>query len=106
MDARRAIAAGRFDEAEQIVGAAFAISSLRALAMLTPFGDNLAAASLPQLLTLIAVFSAGILASMLLFGVALAGLLSSRAMHRVGHAAGALVGVSSIVLGVAWLATA
>jgi hypothetical protein len=43
---------------------------------------------------------------MLLFGVALAGLLSSRALQRVGHAAGALVGVSSIVLGVAWVATA
>lgn len=89
-----------------IVGAAFAISSLRALAMLTPFGDNLAAASLPQLLALIAVFSLGILASMLLFGVALAGLLSTRALQRVGHAAGALVGVSSVVLGIAWLATA
>jgi hypothetical protein len=89
-----------------IVGAAFAISSLRALAMLTPFGDNLAAASLSQLLALIAVFAIGILGSMLLFGVALAGLLSTRALQRVGHAAGALVGVSSIVLGVAGLATA
>lgn len=89
-----------------IVGAAFAISSLRALAMLTPFGDNLAAASLPQLLALIAVFSLGILASMLLFGVALAGLLSTRAVQRVGDAAGALVGVSSVVLGITWLATA
>ena len=89
-----------------VIGAAFAISSLRALAMLTPFGGNLAAASLAQLLGLIAVFSGGILASMLLFGVALAGLLSTRALQHVGHAAGALVGVSSIVLGVAWLATA
>ena len=89
-----------------IVGAAFAISSLRALAMLTPFGDNLVAAPLPQLLALIGAFAFGILASMLLFGVALAGLLSTRALQRVGHAAGALVGVSSIVLGVAWLATA
>ena len=88
-----------------LIGAAFAISSLRALAMLTPFGDNLTAAPLSQLLALIGVFSIGILASMLLFGVALAGLLSTRALHRVGHAAGALVGVSSIVLGVAWLAT-
>ena len=89
-----------------LIGAAFAISSLRALAMLTPFGDNLAAAPLSQLLALIGVFAAGILASMLLFGVALAGLLSTRALQRVGHAAGALVGVSSIVLGVTWVATA
>ena len=89
-----------------LIGAAFAISSLRALAMLTPFGDNLAAAPLSQLLALIGVFAAGILASMLLFGVALAGLLSTHALQRVGHAAGALVGVSSILLGTAWLATA
>ena len=88
------------------IGAAFAISSLRALAMLTPFGDHLDAAPLPQLLALIGAFAVGILGSMLLFGVALAGLLSTRALGRVGHAAGALVGVSSIVLGVAWLATA
>jgi hypothetical protein len=89
-----------------LIGAAFAISSLRALAMLTPFGDNLNAAPLPHLLALIGVFAIGILGSMLLFGVALAGLLSTRALGRVGHAAGALVGVSSIVLGTAWLATA
>ena len=89
-----------------IIGAAFAISSLRALAMLTPFGGTLAAAPLSQLLAMIAVFAVGILASMLLFGIALAGLLSTRALQRLGHAAGALVGVSSICLGVAWLATA
>ena len=89
-----------------LIGAAFAISSLRALAMLTPFGDNLAAAPLSQLLALIGTFAAGILASMLLFGVALASLLSTRALQRVGHTAGALVGVSSIVLGVTWVATA
>lgn len=89
-----------------IVGAAFAISSLRALAMLTPFGGNVGVAPLPELLALIGAFAMGIVASMLLFGVALAGLLSARALQRVGHAAGALVGVSSIVLGVAWLATA
>ena len=89
-----------------MIGAAFAISSLRALTMLTPFGGHLAAAPLSQLLAMIAVFAAGILASMLLFGVALAGLLSTRALQRVGHAAGVLVGMSSIVLGVAWLATA
>jgi nickel/cobalt exporter len=89
-----------------IIGAAFAISSLRALAMLTPFGDNLAAAPLSQLVALIGAFAIGILGSMLLFGVALAGLLSTRALQRVGQGAGALVGVSSIVLGTAWLATA
>src|SRR5688572_32009507 len=47
-----------------IVGAAFAISSLRALTMLAPFGDSLEAASLATLLLLVAVFAVGILLSM------------------------------------------
>jgi putative Mn2+ efflux pump MntP len=89
-----------------MIGAAFAVSSLRAVVMLTPFGADAGSQPLPMLLTLIGVFALGILGSMSLFGVLLAGVLSTRALQRVGHAAGALVGVSSIVLGVAWLATA
>jgi len=89
-----------------LIGAAFAISSLRAVVMLTPFGTDLGTQPLPLLLALIAVFAAGILASMSLFGVALAGVLSTRALQRVGHGAGAMVGLSSIVLGIAWVATA
>jgi hypothetical protein len=89
-----------------MIGAAFAVSSLRALAMLTPFGANLGAAPLPLLLALILVFAAGILASMTLFGVVLAGVLSMRTIERVGHGAGALIGASSVILGVAWVVTA
>ncbi len=89
-----------------IIGAAFAISSLRALAMLTPFGAGLGAAPLPLLIVLIALFAVGILLSMSLFGVALARILSARALERVGQGAGMLVGVSSIVLGIAWMVTA
>jgi nickel/cobalt transporter (NicO) family protein len=89
-----------------IIGAAFAISSLRALAMLTPFGAGLGAAPVPLLMALIAVFAVGILLSMSLFGVALARILSARALERVGQGAGLLVGVSSIVLGIAWMVTA
>jgi cytochrome c biogenesis protein CcdA len=89
-----------------VIGAAFAVSSLRALAMLTPFGRDLGAEPLPLLLALIVIFAAGILASMSLFGIALAGVLSTRVLERVGHGAGALVGLSSIVLGIAWVATA
>jgi len=89
-----------------MIGAAFAVSSLRALAMLTPFGAELGTAPLPVLLALIAVFAAGILMSMSLFGVVLAGVLSTKALARVGHGAGALVGLSSVVLGVAWIVTA
>jgi len=89
-----------------MIGAAFAISSLRAVVMLTPFGRTAGTEPLPLLLALIGVFAVGILASMSLFGVALAGVLSTRALQRVGHGAGALVGVSSILLGIAWVATA
>jgi nickel/cobalt transporter (NicO) family protein len=89
-----------------LIGAAFAVSSLRALAMLTPFGAGVEAAPLALLLGLIAVFAAGILGSMVVFGVALAGVLSTRALHGVGRGAGALVGVSSVILGVAWVVTA
>jgi nickel/cobalt exporter len=89
-----------------IIGAAFAISSLRALAMLTPFGDHLVTAPLPLLLSLILVFSMGILLSMSLFGVALARVLSTNALQRVGQGAGVLVGLSSITLGLAWVVTA
>ena len=89
-----------------MIGAAFAISSLRALAMLTPFGGSLGAAPLPLLLSLILVFAVGILLSMSLFGVALARVLSIQAIERVGQGAGLLVGVSSVTLGVAWIVTA
>jgi nickel/cobalt transporter (NicO) family protein len=89
-----------------MIGAAFAVSSLRALAMLTPFGAGLGTEPLWVLLALIVVFAVGILVSMSLFGVLLAGVLSTKALARVGQGAGALVGVSSVVLGVAWVVTA
>jgi nickel/cobalt exporter len=89
-----------------MIGAAFAVSSLRALAMLTPFGSRLGTAPLPLLLALIVVFAGGILASMVLFGVVLARVLSMRTLERVGHGAGALIGASSVLLGVAWVMTA
>ena len=103
---RHAEHSGHHTHLATMLGAAFAVSSLRALAMLTPFGGGLGTEPLPVLLALIGVFAIGILISMSLFGVALAGLLSTRALARVGNAAGALVGLSSIVLGVAWVATA
>jgi nickel/cobalt exporter len=106
--------AGRRDDARPhthshlptMIGAAFAVSSLRALAMLTPFGATLGTAPVPLLVTLIGIFACGIVVSMSLFGVALAHLLSMRALERIGHGAGALVGVSSVALGVAWVLTA
>jgi hypothetical protein len=99
-------AAGVHSHLPTMVGAAFAVSSLRALAMLTPFGAHLGATPLPLLLSLIVVFAAGILISMSLFGVALARVLSTQALSRIGTGASLLVGASSVILGVAWIITA
>ena len=98
--------AGAHSHLPTIIGAAFAVSSLRALAMLTPFGQRLGAAPLSLLIALILVFAIGILIAMSLFGVALARVLSTHALERVGTGASALVGVSSVVLGIAWIVTA
>jgi hypothetical protein len=86
-----------------IIGAAFAVSSLRALTLLAPFGDRLGAAPLPMLLGLITVFAAGILLSMSLFGVAFASLMSARVIARLGRASGAAMALASIALGVYWM---
>jgi hypothetical protein len=89
-----------------IVGAAFAISSLRALTMLAPFGDSLEAASLATLLLLVAVFAVGILLSMSLFGVAFARFMSAAVAVRLGHAAAGIMSAASIALGVFWIVQA
>jgi hypothetical protein len=89
-----------------IVGAAFAVSSLRALTLLAPFSGRIGDAPLVMVLGLIAVFAIGILLSMSLFGVAFAGLMSARIMARVGRAAGGALALSSIALGVFWIVKA
>ena len=89
-----------------LLGAAFAISSLRALTMLAPFGDSLSGSPLPTLLVLIAVFGVGILMSMSLFGVAFARVLSATVAARLGQAAAAIMAVASMALGVFWIASA
>jgi len=89
-----------------VIGAAFAVSSLRALTLLTPFGDRLGGAPLPMLLGLIAVFAAGILLSMSLFCVAFAGLMTARVVARLGRAAAGAMAIASIALGVFWIVRA
>jgi nickel/cobalt transporter (NicO) family protein len=89
-----------------IVGAVFAISSLRALTLLTPFGEAAAAATLPVLLGLIAIFGLGILLSMSLFGIVFARVMSAAAMARASRAAGGVMAVASIALGVFWIVQA
>ena len=85
------------------VGAAFAVSSLRALTMLAPFGHRVDTASVAMLLALIVVFAVGILLSMSLFGVAFARLMSARVVQRLGRAGGAVMAAASIALGVYWV---
>jgi hypothetical protein len=86
-----------------LVGAVFAVSSLRALTLLAPFGDHAGAAGLPALFLLIGLFAIGVLLSMSLFGVALARVLSTRAVARLGRAAGVLMSAGSVALGIYWV---
>jgi nickel/cobalt exporter len=95
--------AGSHSHVPTIIGAAFAVSSLRALTLLAPFGNRVGAAPLSLLLVLITVFAVGILLSMSLFGVAFAGLMTSRVVARLGRAAGALMALASIALGIFWV---
>ena len=89
-----------------LIGAAFAISSLRALTLLAPFGGRVDTTPLPALLGLIAVFAVGILLSMTLFGVAFARLLSARIIAGLGRAAAVVMAAASIALGVFWIVNA
>jgi hypothetical protein len=85
------------------MGAVFAVSSLRALMLLEPFGASAHAMALPGLLLLIVLFGVGILMSMSLFGVLLGRVLSMGAVETLGRVAAALVAVASILLGVYWV---
>ena len=74
--------------------------------MLSPFGDRVDDASISLLLTLVAVFSLGILISMSLFGVAFARLMSTAAIVRLGNAVALVMAVASMALGGYWIAAA
>jgi hypothetical protein len=58
------------------------------------------------LLTLVAVFSVGIVISMSLFGIVFARAMSVARAVRLGRAAASLMAVISIVLGIFWIALA
>jgi hypothetical protein len=85
------------------LGAIFAVSSLRALMLLQPFGAGANGLGLPALLLLVLLFGLGILASMSVFGLLLARVLSLRAVERSGRAAAAMTALASIALGVYWM---
>jgi nickel/cobalt exporter len=94
---------GAHSHVPTIIGAAFAVSSLRALTLMAPFGTGIGAVPLSTLLMLIGVFAAGILLSMSLFGVAFANLMTARLVARLGRTVGALMAVSSMALGMYWI---
>jgi hypothetical protein len=94
----------RHSRVPTVMGAVFAVSSLRALMLLQPFGAVAHALALPALVVLIALFGVGILMSMSLFGVLLARVLSMRAIGALGRAAAAIVAIASIALGIYWIA--
>jgi len=74
------------------------------LLLLTPFGAEAGSLGLPVLLALVALFGAGVLLSMSLFGVVLARVLSLGAIERLGRAAAATVALASMLLGLYWMA--
>jgi hypothetical protein len=89
-----------------IVGAAFALSSLRALTLLVPFGGRIESTPLWTIVVLITMFAVGILLAMSLFGVAFARVMSAAAAARLGQAAALAMAITSIALGVFWIASA
>jgi hypothetical protein len=86
-----------------VMGAVFAASSLRALMLLQPFGASASTLAVPVLLLLIVLFGFGILASMSLFGVVLARVLSLGVVETIGRATAGIVSAASILLGVYWM---
>jgi nickel/cobalt transporter (NicO) family protein len=87
-----------------ILGAAFAVSGLRALTMLAPFGGRPADISLVTLLGLVLIFAAGILLSMSLFGIVLARTLGTPRIAAIaGRAAATVTAVASVALGAYWV---
>ena len=86
-----------------LMGAVFALSSLRAIVLLAPMGASLTAMALPTVLLLVLLFGLGILLSMSLFGVVLARALSMRAVSLLGRTAAGLVATTSVLLGTYWV---
>ena len=90
-----------------LLGAVFAVSGLRALGLLAPFGGaETVGGSLLVLLPLIALFAVGILLSMCLFGVVLAHVLSGHTRTHLSRFAAVTTAVASIGLGIYWIGAA
>ena len=86
-----------------VMGAVFAVSSLRALMLLQPFGAEVQTLAVPLTLVLVALFGLGILLSMSIFGVLLARVLSLGTVEAFGRVAAGLVAAASILIGGYWM---
>lgn len=88
-----------------LLGAVFAVSGLRALALLGPeLAPGGGATPVLTLLYVVGVFAVGILLSMSLFGIVLSRALGSKAIAaRAGRGAALVTAVASIALGVYWV---
>jgi hypothetical protein len=86
-----------------VMGAMFALSSLRTLMLLQPFGADARALALPALVLLIGLFGVGILLSMSLFGVVLARVFSLPVVDALGRWSAGLVAAASVLVGAYWL---
>jgi nickel/cobalt exporter len=85
-----------------LLGAVFAISGLRAVTLLTPLGAH--SGSFVALLGLILIFAIGILLSMSLFGIVLAGSLGApRVAAWAGQATAVITSAGSVGLGAFWV---
>jgi hypothetical protein len=94
--------AHRHSHMAMVLGAVFAISGLRTVTLLTPLGGH--DGSFVALLGLILVFALGILLSMSLFGIVLAGALGApRIAAWATQAAAVVTGVGSVGLGAYWV---
>lgn len=85
-----------------LLGAVFAVSGLRALVLSLPLWSS--SHAFGALLSLVALFALGILASMSLFGIVLAHTLAARRMTgHVARIAAAATAAGSLALGVYWI---
>jgi hypothetical protein len=90
-----------------VLGAVFAVSGLRALTMMAPFGSLAGHDVLTSAMTLVylvGVFAVGILLSMSLFGFVLARAVRSPWLSdTIGRAATVVTAVASVALGIYWI---
>lgn len=92
----------RHSHVPAVLGAVFAISGLRTMTLLTPLGAH--DGSFVALLGLILIFSLGILFSMSLFGIVLAGTLGApRVAAWATQAAAVVTAAGSVGLGAFWV---